>query len=433
VALHLSAAPWPRPGKGTPERRNGLVLTAGGARGAYQAGVLQRIAEIPRLRERPPPFQVITGASAGAINGAFLAATGGGGFGASTLRLSRLWADLQIQEVIRTDALSLAQGGLQWLRDFSLGWLLGAGTVQALFDASPLHEMIARRLPTDAIGTSIRDGWLYALAISATSYHSGRSFIFIQGRPGHPLWQRGRRVTVATEITADHICASAAIPVVFPPVRIPTAPGSEIYFGDGALRQVTPFSPAIRLGSDRVLGIGIRSQQAAAQLLADEIPSADDTAERAQVQPPPVSQIAGVFLNALFLDHLDTDVDHLHRMNELLRHYEARPVGVSSDVPSGGALAEPMRIIEPLVLNPSEDLALVAKSLEHRMPWAVRGMLDGLGVPNAQCADLTSYLLFDSAYTRVLLDIGYRDAAARIDEIELFLRTRDEEVLPASA
>ena len=141
MPVHLSAAPQHGSSAGPAEPRKGLVLTAGGARGAYQAGVLQRIAEIPYLRERPPPFRVVTGASAGAINGAFLAATGGDGFGGCTLRLSRMWSDIQVQEVFRTDAVALARGALQWLRDFSLGWLLGAGTVQALFDASPLHEI----------------------------------------------------------------------------------------------------------------------------------------------------------------------------------------------------------------------------------------------------------------------------------------------------
>lgn len=392
----------------------GLVLTAGGARGAYQAGVLKRLGEIRALRKAPSPFSIIAGASAGAINGSMLAATGSH-FRESTKALADLWSELDVAQVYRSDAVALGLGGLRWLRDLTLGGMIGGGGTQSLLDASPLRALMARHLPLEGIAAAIRKGHLFAVAISATSYHSGKSFTFIQGRPGHPLWMKSRRVAIPVELTLDHILASAAIPIIFQPVYIRSAEGGECYFGDGGLRMVTPLSPAIRLGATKVFAVGIRCQSSADQLSRAELGRAgedDAAALPAETIKPPLSQICGVFLNAIFLDHLDTDLDHLRRMNELItaHGYREHP-GVS----------EPMRIVTPFVINPSADLAIVAAELAHKMPRAVRYLLDGLGTPNAQSADLTSYLLFDRAYTRALIDIGYRDAAEHIDEIESFL------------
>jgi NTE family protein len=398
----------------------GLVLTAGGARGAYQAGVLKRIGEIPALREAPSPFSIVTGASAGAINGAAVAA-GSSSFHEATKQLAAMWCQLQVEQVFGTDALSLGLGAFGMLRDLVLGGLLGRTVTRALFDTAPLRELLARALPLDGIAEAIRLGHLYAIAVSATSYHSGRSFTFVQGRPGHPVWQKSRRVVLPVELTIDHVCASAAIPLVFPPVRVRSAAG-DLYFGDGALRQVTPFSPAIRLGATRVLAVGVRSQRAADTLSREELATAEETGAAGPVLPsPPLAQICGVFLNAIFLDHLDGDLDHLRRMNELILAYGGELETRKSSSGSGARVHEPMRLVTPLVVCPSEDLAMVAQRFAHRMPRVVRFVMDGLGTPDAQSADLMSYLLFDAAYTRALVDIGHRDASERIDEIERFL------------
>jgi len=182
-------------------------------------------------------------------------------------------------------------------------------------------------------------------------------------------------------------------------------------------------SPAIRLGASRILAVGIRSSRAAATLAYDEAGrSASGKSETSVLACPPLAQICGVFFNAIFLDHLDADVEHLRRMNTVLAHQSA----ASEDVPDAtqeAATVEGMRRLDALVISPSEDLALIAQRFAHRMPRLVRYMLDGLGIPDAQSADLTSYLLFDSAFTRTLVDIGYHDAGARIDEIEEFVRT----------
>lgn len=396
----------------------GLVLTAGGARGAYQAGVLKRIGEIPALRDEPSPFAIVTGASAGAINGAAVAG-GGGSLHDVTQQLAALWSALRVEDVFRTDLVSLGRGAAGLVRDMAFGGLLGHTVTQALFDTSPLRGFLTDRLPLDGIAESIRQGHLYAVAVSATSYHSGRSFTFVQGRAGHPVWSKSRRVVLPVEITLDHVLASAAIPVVFPPVRVRSAAG-DLYFGDGALRLVTPFSPAIRLGATRVLAVGVRSQRAAATLTREELATAEETGATGPVlPPPPLAQICGVFLNAIFLDHLDTDLDHLRRMNDLIAAYGGDLVAPK---PAGDArVSEPMRRVTPLVVSPSEDLAMVAQRFSYRMPRVVRWVLDGLGTPDAQSADLMSYLLFDAAYTRALVEIGHRDAGEHVDEIEAFL------------
>lgn len=397
----------------------GLVLTAGGARGAYQAGVLKRLGEVPSLADGPSPFAIVTGASAGAINGAMLAA-GNGTFRDTTRELARLWSELAVEDVFRTDVVTLGLGALGLVRDLACGGLLGTTVTSSFVDAAPLRALIGRILPKGAVAGAIARGHLYALAVTATSYHSGRSFTFVQGRPGHPVWVKSRRVVLPVEIIADHVCASAAIPLVFPPVAVRSAAG-DLYFGDGGLRLVTPCSPAIRLGATRLFAIGIRSSRAADVLSNEELGAAEEAGARgAFLLCPPLAQICGVFLNAIFLDHLDTDLDHLRRMNELIRGYVGD--GDLGGAPPSVQVSEPMRIVTPLAVSPSEDLAMVAQRFAHRMPRLIRYLMEGLGTPDAQSADLMSYLLFDAAYTRALIQIGYRDAGERIDELEAFLR-----------
>jgi len=397
-----------------PEPLIGLVLTAGGARGAYQAGVLKRISELPTLGDGPSPFRIVSGASAGAINGAAVAAFSSS-FRAGATLLAKLWSQLSMSDVFRTDAAAMARTGSRIAMDMALGGLIGGGRMEALVDSTPLRGFLDRHLPLDRIAEAIRKGDLYALAVTATGYHSGKAFTFVQGQPGHPVWNKSRRVALRAEITLDHIRASSSIPLVFPPVPLNVG-GGTAYFGDGALRQTTPLSPAIRLGAERLFAIGVRCSESADSLLRSELSSDPDLV--AQLVRPPISQICGVFLNAIFLDHLDADLDHLKRMNALVSAYQSATVGRPS---SRADIAEPMRVISPLAISPSADIAIIAKTLAHRMPRTIRYVMDGLGTPDAQSADLTSYLLFDKAFTSELIQLGYRDAAQRIDEIEEFL------------
>ena len=391
----------------------GLVLTAGGARGAYQAGVLKRISEIRTLRRGPSPFQIIAGASAGAINGATLACHQSD-LPLAAETLASLWGSLTFDSVVRYDLPALADTARKAVMDMTLGGLTGAGRLDALMNTAPLRAFLGAHMDFSGIPRAIKRGQLYALAVTATGYHSGKSFTFIQGAPGHPLWNKSRRVALSTPVTLEHVCASAAIPLVFPPVQLPVNGGSA-YFGDGALRLTTPLSPAIRLGAKRLLAIGVRCSNVADDLLRAELAQGDATASE-HMQRPPLSQIIGVFMNAIFLDHLDADLDHLKRMNDLITAYPAQLRGKPKH-----AVSEPMRIVKPLSISPSEDIAVLAKTLAHRMPRAIRYIMDGLGTPDAKSADLTSFLLFDSAFTRELIQMGYKDAAARADEIEAFL------------
>jgi len=387
----------------------GLVLTAGGARGAYQAGVLKRLGELRSLRGRPSPFAVIAGASAGAINGTLLAARGAR-FGEATAEIARVWSNLRVEDVFASDLGSLARTGASLARDFVLGSVLGHTRTHGLLDTSPLAALLERLFPPRGIAEALRRGHLHAVAVTATSYHSGRSFTFVEGRPGHAIWAKSRRLVLPVSLTSRHVLASCAIPIVFPPVRLASQAG-DLWFGDGGLRLVAPLSPAIRLGASHIFSVGVRSSRAAESLAREEVGAAATPPDGAPRLPcPPLAQVTGVFLNAIFLDHLDADLDHLARMNEIVASGK-----------SGAGTSEPIRRVTPLALAPSEDLALVAKRFAHRMPRVVRFMLEGLGTPDAQSADLMSYLLFDAAYTRALVEIGYADAGRRGEEIEALI------------
>jgi NTE family protein len=377
----------------------GLVMTGGGARGAYQAGVLKRIGEIKRVQERGNPFPIIGGSSAGAINGSALAA-GSDEFSSASTTTARLWADLRPSDIFRCDVLAQTQNSLTWMLDLSLGGLLGGGNAHSLLDATPLRHFLKKHLDCDRIQDNIKSGHLYAIAISATNYTSGKSYLFIQGRKGHPMWNRSRRVTLATKITIDHICASAAIPVVFQPVRLQTARGTA-FFGDGCVRLQQPLSPIIRLGAEKVFAIGVRCENLEHQ---EEAPDQ---------RSPSLAQVLGVLFNVMFLDHLATDIEHLERLNQLLGSGHISQLGIEG--------CERMQPLETFLMAPSVDLSQLAEQHRKDMPYVIQYFVSSLGRDAASCSDLMSYLLFTSKYTSALVDIGYNDANRRIDEIEGFL------------
>ena len=377
----------------------GLVMTGGGARGAYQAGVLKRIGEIPRVQAHGNPFPIIGGSSAGAINGSALA-VGSDQFSLVTKVLGQLWSNIRPSDVFRCDLLTQAHNSLTWLVDLSFGGFLGGGNARSLLDATPLRHFLSRYLDCDKIQDNIRRGWLYALAISATNFNSGKSYLFIQGAKGHPMWNRSRRVTLSTKITVDHICASAAIPLVFQPVNL-KIPRGTAFFGDGCTRLQQPLSPVIRLGADKIFAIGVRGE------------SLEHQEEAANGRDPSLAQVMGVLFNVMFLDHLATDVEHLERLNRLLEGAQIKQSGLQG--------CERMRPLRPFLVTPSIDLSDLARQHQKDMPYLIQYFVNSLGRDAASCADLMSYLLFTSKYTRDLIDIGYSDAHKRIDEIEDFL------------
>jgi len=381
------------------ENALGLVMTGGGARGAYPAGVLKRIGELPRVREFGNPFPIIGGSSAGAVNGCGVA-VGCDEFSIVTKILAKMWGELRPSDIFRCDAFAQARNSITWILDLSFGAVLGGGNARSLLDATPMREFLRAHLDTSRIQDNIRRGYLYALAISATNYNSGKSYLFIQGMKGHAMWNRSRRVTLSTKITTDHICASAAIPLVFQPIKLRTAKGSA-FFGDGCIRLQQPLSPIIRLGAERVFGIGVRGET------RERVEEAESDSE------PSLAQVMGVFFNVMFLDHLATDVEHLDRLNRLLREGQISQSGTNP--------VERMRPLATMLVTPSADLTEVARQHQKDMPYLIQYFVNGLGRDAVACADLMSYLLFTPKYTRALIDIGYTDATKRIDEIEEFL------------
>jgi len=386
------------------ENAVGLVMTGGGARGAYQAGVLKRIGELKRARTEGNPFPIIGGASAGAINGSALA-TGCGDFALATERIAEAWATLEPSEIFHCGLLSQARNSLTWMLDLSFGGILGGGNARSLLDATPLHHFLNRHLDCDRIQENIKRGNLYALAISATNYNSGRSYLFIQGKKGHPMWKRIRLVTVATKITVDHVCASCAIPFIFEPVKLKTPRGSA-FFGDGCARLQQPLSPVIRLGAEKVFVIGVRCGNKESQ------------EEATDERQPSIAQVMGILFNVMFLDHLATDLEHLEHLNQLLNDGHIQQLGIEGH--------EKIRSVRTLVVTPSVNLSDLAQQHQRDMPALIHYFVSSLGRDAASCADLMSYLLFTSRYTLDLIEIGYHDASERIEEIEDFLYSSKE-------
>ena len=304
----------------------------------------------------------------------------------------------------RCDVLTQAHNSLTWIIDLSFGGVLGGGHAHSLLDSTPLRYFLGKHLDCDRIQDNIKRGHMYALAISATNYNSGKSYLFIQGAKGHPMWNRSRRVTLATKISVDHICASAAIPLVFPPVKLETPQGAA-FFGDGCVRLQQPLSPIIRLGAERVFAIGVRCETSEHQ---------DEAVDQGN---PSLAQVLGTLFNVMFLDHLASDIEHLERLNQLL---ESGQIG-----PTEGNGCERMRPLASFVITPSVDLSELADQHRKDMPYLIQYFVNSLGRDATSCADLMSYLLFTSKYTTDLIEVGYNDADDRIDEIEDFLFSQD--------
>jgi NTE family protein len=370
----------------------GLVLAGGGARGAYQAGVLKWLAE------RHPDLEVpiITGVSAGAVNTACIAAHADG-FRAGVDRLHRLWADLTVERVFRVDARSVGTHVMGWgVRLMSGGTRRTTRQAHGLLDTSPLRDYLHAVLGVEGsvitgIGRNVAEGKLKAAAIVATSYSTNQTVVFLEGSDILP-WTRPQRRAEKTRLTVDHIMASTALPLFFPAIRI----GSE-WFGDGGIRMAAPLSPALHLGASHVLAISTRYAPTRAESAVPTIPG----------YPPP-AQVLGSLLNAVFLDLIDQDALRLQRINELLGKLPPER-------------RDGMRLINFLGIRPSRDLGRLAAEFEPAMPRAFRFMTRGLGTQEQMSPDMLSLLMFQHDYIKRLIEIGERDTAARADEIDAFL------------
>jgi NTE family protein len=384
-----------------------LVLSGGGARAAYQVGAMRAIAELHRCQANP--FNILAGVSAGAINCVTLA-TMADDFAAGVRLLHETWMSLEPHLVYRTDAVTLSRLGARWIKDAATGGLIGESKANHLLDTQPLREMLNARMHTERIPRHIANGTLRALAISATNYASGNIVTFFDGDPSLREWVRHARLSFREAITVEHVMASAAIPIFFPPVSV-----NGRSYGDGGLRMTSPASPAIHLGADKLLAIGIRHKR-------DD----DETLElNREMSPQPVSaaQISGVLLNALFLDSLDDDIARLLRVNRTLGF-----------VPEDARTNNPdmLRRIPALLLSPSQDLGRLAADEYDKFPRMLRHLLRGIGATGESGWDLMSYLAFQPAYVRNLIELGYRDTIARRDEIREFFEAPADGITSSS-
>ena len=373
----------------------GLVLTGGGARAAYQVGALRALADV--LGPGPMPFDIIAGISAGAIN-SLVVATGAEDFIRVTQRLRATWESLAPDRVFQTGTLRLATIGGRWIRDLSAGGLLGKSGINYLLDPAPLRRLLESEVPVGRMRRHLRSGRLRGVAVSATNYHTGAGVTFYEGAADIQPWLRSTRLGIRSRITLDHVMASAAIPVFFPPIRI-----DGTFYGDGCVRMNHPMSPAIHLGAERILAVSVRYLRPPGDTLRKQAKEKDDSL--------PLSEIAGVLLNAVFLDSLDADLERLHRINKTLALIPRDKLN-SSDVE--------MRQVPALVLRPSQDLGKLAADEYGRFPAMLRYLLKGIGASGHAGEDLLSYLAFEPIYLKRVMDLGYADTLARRDEIEEF-------------
>ncbi len=389
--------------------RIGLILTGGGARAAYQVGVLQALQQL-RRQHAPPlaspclPFGVVVGTSAGAINAAALASEADD-FEVAVARLAQVWQNFHAGQVYRADSLGVIRTGADWLTMMSVGWLLARWIrlkPRSLLDNAPLASLLSQWLRLERVPQLIAQGNLHALAVSTSSYSSGTHVTFYDAAHEAKPWHRFQRQAVRARLTVQHLLASSAIPFVFPATPLVCQERIE-WFGDGSMRQVAPISPAIHLGAERVLVIG-----------AGRMHEPPGQRRMSDAQPPPIAQIAGHALSGIFLDALAVDVERLQRINHTLNL-----------LTPPARQRTPLRPIEVLVIAPSQRLDDLAVRHLHALPLPVRVLLRGVGVSGqaaqvTQGAALASYLLFEADYTRELMALGVADTLARRTDVLRF-------------
>lgn len=386
----------------------GIVLTGGGARAAYQVGVLAavlRIIDPQRSANFPNPFPIICGTSAGAINAAALACRANDVHLACD-RLCQLWEGLHTGMVYKADNIDLLRTGARWLGLLTLGWLvpsLRGKRPASLLDNQPLEALLSEHLDFQRLEANLKSDVLTAVAIAATGYTTGEHITFYQSKKSIEPWTRSLRHAVACNLGVDHLMASSSIPFVFPP-RALLVQGRTEWCGDGSMRQLAPLSPAIHLGASRIFVIGTAHRN-------------DIHWEDAKIDSvyPSLAQISGHALSSIFLDGLSTDLERLHRLNDLL-----------AVIPQSAHAHLALKPVTVLSITPSQSLDDIAMRHLHQMPPPVRTLLRVLGVSSGSQASnggaLVSYLLFEAGYTRELIRLGFADSMKRIDEVKAFFR-----------
>lgn len=360
-------------------------MSGGGARGAYQAGVLKGLAEI-LPEKKQSPFCILSGVSAGAINSAKLACDIDS-FANAVEKLNFLWSQISTEQVFKTDFLSLNK--------FSFGWLSGQKKIDSILDTAPLHDLINNHCDFSKIKKNLDAGLIESLIITANNYTTGSAVSFIQTTTSKLTWKDSRRLAVLAEINAKHIMASSAIPMLFSPIQIGTQ-----YYGDGCVRNNTPCSPSLRMGADKIFVIGVRTQMTSEISNRLEKPVQKET-------PPSMIRILNTLLNAVLLDSVEQDVHRIQRINELV------------DLAGEKSKREGFKKIPALCISPSEDIGELARQQAHHLPRLIRMTISTLGSLD-EASEILSYLLFEPHFCRKLIEMGYNDALNSKKQIEDF-------------
>ena len=375
----------------------GLILPGGGARNAYQAGVLKAIADMLPDEEKNP-FQVISGSSSGALN-AVLLASSAGRFQEGVDRLWGIWANFHVGKVFKVDNWTAIKSAFGWATNFMFGGLV-KNQPRSVLDNSPLRELLERHIRFARIQQAIDTGDLRAVSVTASGYTSGLSVTFYQGIKDLAPWKRTRRTGQPTELTINHLMASSAIPVLFPAVKL-----RNEYFGDGSMRQTAPLSPALHMGANRLLIIGVRNPG------QDPLPDEDR-----DVKYPTFGQISGYIFDTLFMDSLDADIERMRRINHTITEARGKQVEYKDSY---------LRQIDYLVISPSQDVREIVAKYVGNFPSSVRILLKGIGALAREGRPLMSYLMFDAPFCKELMELGYQDGMAAKEQI-LHLLGHDE-------
>jgi len=382
---------WNKDNKDGSEK-TALILSGGGARAAYQVGVLKAIADLSP-KHNPNPFQIICGTSAGAINAAALAIYSAQ-FREAVWRLVHVWGNFHMEQVFRSDLTGLSKSALRWIGSMARSSSTKR-KANGLLDRSPLHSLLEYYLPFENIQENLNQEHLHALCINASNYSTGNSVSFYQGHESIEPWVRANRIGIPAEITIEHLMASSAIPLLFSPVKL-----GDDYYGDGTMRQNAPTSPALHLGADKLLIIGVKHEDPYSAL------------QKRMNSSPSLGEIAGHVLDSIFLDNVSMDLERLERINKTFsqipnRHHPDDSVS--------------MRKVDMLSISPSQDLSAMTHKHYDLMPKSVRLFMRGIGASREHGSNLISYLLFEKAFCRELISLGYGDTMERKQEVIDFM------------